>query len=58
MDKAVSLIFNQKITSKNSFDIETEFFQSLSSIVRPSNRKEQASNQLKSGANNGQKNEE
>lgn len=33
MDKAVSLIFNQKITSKNSFDIETDFFQSLSSIV-------------------------
>jgi G:T-mismatch repair DNA endonuclease (very short patch repair protein) len=34
MDKAVTLIFNAKINSKNAFDIETDFFSDLSKISK------------------------
>ena len=32
-DKAVHLIFNNKVNSKNAFDIDTEFFKGLGKIL-------------------------
>ena len=33
IDKAVHLVFNNKINSKNAFDIDTDFMRSLSNIL-------------------------
>jgi len=37
MDKAVHLVFQNKINAKNAFDVDTDFIQSLSRVIEQVN---------------------